>query len=421
MTDRDSFIAAIAATPTDDLPRLVFADWLDENGDGDRAAFIRAQVGLRAKGLMYPDEALFNTSDDLFHANGEKWYTPFLAALGADVSQYHVSTGGSGWRVRADGTQVRLLGGGSIRLDLTLRADTSSIAGSLTYEGGFVSDLHLPPPASLIDCSFAEALRLEPVTKLTVPFARSSAATDWTRISDPSLRRIRELSVTFVGSEDGAAPLVLCELFQDLHLAGVRKFDLVNGTWFGGASTSPEILRELGRSRLAYRLNDLRLIDVTEAGIRAMCHNREFHWKQLDLNGSFGPTTPARLADTGLTNSLMSLSLDGRLSDDPDLGDRGVAALAARQWVKLTELALRANGITSTGLLALANASFTPYLEVLDLSDNRQLVEDDDLDGLRELAAAVNPASLRLLVLRNTGLTAVPDFLESQFGDRVIV
>ena len=37
MSDRESFVAAIAASPDDDLPRLVFADWLDEHGDPDRA------------------------------------------------------------------------------------------------------------------------------------------------------------------------------------------------------------------------------------------------------------------------------------------------------------------------------------------------------------------------------------------------
>ena len=54
MTDRDALLAAILANPDDDLPRLVYADWLEENGDallgaerssaGERAAFIRAQV-----------------------------------------------------------------------------------------------------------------------------------------------------------------------------------------------------------------------------------------------------------------------------------------------------------------------------------------------------------------------------------------
>ena len=46
MSDRAAFIRAIVATPGDDTPRLVFADWLDETGDESdraRAEFIRVQ------------------------------------------------------------------------------------------------------------------------------------------------------------------------------------------------------------------------------------------------------------------------------------------------------------------------------------------------------------------------------------------
>jgi uncharacterized protein (TIGR02996 family) len=53
MTDRAAFLAAIVAAPDDDLPRLVFADWLDEYGEPERAEFIRVQcelAKLRAKG-----------------------------------------------------------------------------------------------------------------------------------------------------------------------------------------------------------------------------------------------------------------------------------------------------------------------------------------------------------------------------------
>ncbi len=37
---------AILANPDDDLPRLVYADWLEENGKADTAAFIRVQCEL---------------------------------------------------------------------------------------------------------------------------------------------------------------------------------------------------------------------------------------------------------------------------------------------------------------------------------------------------------------------------------------
>src|SRR5687768_543816 len=40
------FVEAIRAAPAEDAPRLVYADWLEENGDPDRAAFIRTQCEL---------------------------------------------------------------------------------------------------------------------------------------------------------------------------------------------------------------------------------------------------------------------------------------------------------------------------------------------------------------------------------------
>ena len=48
MTEADAFLAAIIANPDDDLPRLVFADWLDEHDDSLRAEFIRGQCALAA-------------------------------------------------------------------------------------------------------------------------------------------------------------------------------------------------------------------------------------------------------------------------------------------------------------------------------------------------------------------------------------
>jgi len=41
-----ALLAAVLAAPDDDLPRLVLADWLDENGESARAELIRVQVGI---------------------------------------------------------------------------------------------------------------------------------------------------------------------------------------------------------------------------------------------------------------------------------------------------------------------------------------------------------------------------------------
>lgn len=50
------FLRAVIARPDDDLPRLVYADWLDEQGDSDRAEFIRLQCQLALAPLSPADE-----------------------------------------------------------------------------------------------------------------------------------------------------------------------------------------------------------------------------------------------------------------------------------------------------------------------------------------------------------------------------
>jgi uncharacterized protein (TIGR02996 family) len=42
----DALLKAVIAEPDDDSPRLIYADWLEENGQEERAEFIRVQVAL---------------------------------------------------------------------------------------------------------------------------------------------------------------------------------------------------------------------------------------------------------------------------------------------------------------------------------------------------------------------------------------
>jgi uncharacterized protein (TIGR02996 family) len=76
------FVRAIHANPFDDVPRLVFADWLEERGDV-RAEFIRVQcrlAGLRVRDPEYA--ALAERSDKLVDKHRARWlrgYPPLLA------------------------------------------------------------------------------------------------------------------------------------------------------------------------------------------------------------------------------------------------------------------------------------------------------------------------------------------------------
>jgi uncharacterized protein (TIGR02996 family) len=65
MGDDDAFLRAIADAPDDDAPRLVYADWLDEHGQPDRAEFVRL--------LCRYDEAAMNRLRDIAPSQDAEW------------------------------------------------------------------------------------------------------------------------------------------------------------------------------------------------------------------------------------------------------------------------------------------------------------------------------------------------------------
>src|SRR5262249_32889270 len=46
MSQHEAFLRSIIEAPEDDAPRLVYADWLEDQGDLERAEFIRVQCRL---------------------------------------------------------------------------------------------------------------------------------------------------------------------------------------------------------------------------------------------------------------------------------------------------------------------------------------------------------------------------------------
>ncbi len=74
MTDEAALLAAIHANPDEDTPRLVYADWLDEHGQPERAEFIRVQIELSH--LTEDDERERPLRDrrwELWEAHREQW------------------------------------------------------------------------------------------------------------------------------------------------------------------------------------------------------------------------------------------------------------------------------------------------------------------------------------------------------------
>jgi uncharacterized protein (TIGR02996 family) len=86
MTEREALLAAICANPDDDTPRLVYADWLQENGDPDRAEFIRHECFLVASKHISgketdPDNELVRAESRSFklnRANRLRWLSEIV-------------------------------------------------------------------------------------------------------------------------------------------------------------------------------------------------------------------------------------------------------------------------------------------------------------------------------------------------------
>ncbi len=78
MNDEASFLTAIKQNPDKDLPRLVFADWLEEHGQSARAEFIRCQIE-EAK-FDWRDarrEVWTNRAQILLREWGTQWFGPW--------------------------------------------------------------------------------------------------------------------------------------------------------------------------------------------------------------------------------------------------------------------------------------------------------------------------------------------------------
>src|SRR5262245_50786837 len=69
-----AFLDDVAAHPEDDGPRLIYADWLEDQGQAHRAEFIRLQCRLAAMGEHDPERfALEQREEDLLLIHRAAW------------------------------------------------------------------------------------------------------------------------------------------------------------------------------------------------------------------------------------------------------------------------------------------------------------------------------------------------------------
>jgi uncharacterized protein (TIGR02996 family) len=74
MASHEGFRREIVEHPDDDTPRLVYADWLDDQGDADRAEFIRLQIHLARQPRNDPRREGWKTRErELLEVHAWEW------------------------------------------------------------------------------------------------------------------------------------------------------------------------------------------------------------------------------------------------------------------------------------------------------------------------------------------------------------
>jgi uncharacterized protein (TIGR02996 family) len=125
----EPFLRAICESPEDDTVRLVYADWLDENGDPDRAEFIRLQVAQADKPRMY--DADYFRAETLFQKNDE-WLAEVPKVTGTEWEdgfrrgfRYAIRVQASKWLLRH---HARLFAAAPIQALTLYEADQGMLA-----------------------------------------------------------------------------------------------------------------------------------------------------------------------------------------------------------------------------------------------------------------------------------------------------
>lgn len=166
-----ALLRAICAAPDDDTPRLVAADWLDEHGDADRAAFIRIQVELarlEAAGLGKSLEI------DTLRKRERAYLGPY-------------STDRSLWAAEACPQLVRLIPGDRSNSLAAMRVEG---AEWLTFRRGFVESV-LCPAADWLRHGAAVRDR-QPIRQVALTGCDELTRDHWYAML-PALRGLREL------------------------------------------------------------------------------------------------------------------------------------------------------------------------------------------------------------------------------------
>jgi uncharacterized protein (TIGR02996 family) len=362
LSDRDALLRAIRAHPEEDTPRLMFADWLDEQGDEAsrlRAEFVRLQCEiarladddsdsqplyefLRDRDFVTRPSADWTRIDDGIHRRLA------LTMRADDLLKRH----GAGWVPKPPkGRKLTWDGfhrGFPHRIELTSFRNLGKIAADLRAAAPTVT-LAAPALAPENVDQLAEAGLLGWISGLELDTDSGAGLRAFGH--RPEAAGVRTVRVRYSGSAETVSALV-----DSPHWIGLRELDLI------ATVVSAETAEELFRAK---HLRSLR---------------------RLHVHGNNWPVETVRTFASGGFSELASLRFSAC-----DLDDAAAEVIAAcPDLAKLRKLDLDHNNITGRGVTALLSSPQLARVAFLGLESN----PGTGLDA--ERLAATQPAGLRM-------------------------
>jgi uncharacterized protein (TIGR02996 family) len=352
-TEAEAFLQRIRAYPDDDAPRLVYADWLDEQGD-PRGAFIRVQLALAQ--LAAEDEAsserisrsdreelrkqLQTRERSLLDAHEQEWTAPF----------------------RRFATRPR-------------------------FHRGFVEEVNVDAH-NLI----RHAHELFSAGPLRHIYLLDIGGALPTVLQCPLLSRLSALTIH---ASHAGEPLARA-IARSEYLTGLKSLDLSRNRFDHHSA------EHLAASPALSGLQELNLREnaIGEAGARALAVSPHFgNLRYLELHGNrLGPAGAEAIAISERLPSLQRLGLA-----ENDVGSPRIQGLSRmHDLLRVPEVDLSSNGVGPVGLLVILNRpdhESDGGVRHLDLSYN-----DLGDDGGRIIARCSHFSQLRSLKLVNCAI-----------------
>jgi uncharacterized protein (TIGR02996 family) len=383
--DERAFFDRIRNEPADDGPRLIYADWLEENGQPDRAEFIRLQVALerleeddRRRPELRERERL------LRDANEARWAADIASlvadwtfrrgvidSVSVDANQF-LSTGTAIFDL-APVRKVRIFDVGD-RLAKLVQSPVLRHIRELDLSG---NDLGNRGPNLL-----GRSKHLVRLDALNLSFTELGDKGLQALAESPVFSTLRSLQISGNGQSVTARLGLpgLRAVANSPHLTELTHLDVSNN------NLSDTAIRALFDGPTARRLTrlDLHTNRLGDAGTAALAESLVFTKmaemdRVIDLRRvEMGPSGARALAESRALATVEELDLEGNY-----LGDAGLAALAASPRLsRLRILSIRENRISDDGVRALARSPVMATLQIIRLKGN--VITQDSADRLYE-------------------------------------